>query len=187
MYMAKNTKASVGSDHAHNNLPASDCAENLSNSNKARAFETKEKEKRVSELVVASHELAHLSQENTRMEAELTLTKKKLLFEKKAKRKQAEELAEINEDIKSAKASQKAHIEDLREMMYMTSHQLRTPVVQILGLADILDTTSNTPAEVNEIVGCMKESAETLDGVTKELTTFIHNREVKAKNKGSKK
>lgn len=174
-------------DIAHSNMQFENCAQDLLKANAACAVETAEKEKRVTELLLANQEVASLNLENDRIEAELALTKKKLGIEKKEKRKRAQKLLVTKEDLKTAKDSESAHIETLREMMFITSHQLRRPVVQILGLAEILDTSVNSPEELNEIVDHMKESAETLNDMTKELTTFIHHEEVKASYKRGKK
>lgn len=163
-----------------------ECAENLIKVNDERALEAKDNEKRVTELLMANKEVELLSQEKNRCEIELAVVGKKLKVEKKKKNKQALELISTTEDLKKAKASEKEHIEGLREMMFMTSHHLRQPVVQILGLADILNTSTNSPEELNEIVDRMKESAESLNDMTKELTTFIHHQEVQAKSKGRK-
>lgn len=183
----KNSATALDYDAAHKNMQVEDCAENLIIANNACALQSAEKEKRTAELHSANKELASLNEEKDRYEAELAIANKKLSVEKKKRRKQTQELTSIHEDIKDAKASEKASIEGLREMMFMTSHQLRKPVVQILGLANILDTSTSTPEEVNEIVEHMKESAETLDHMTKELTTFIHHQEVKATFKAKKK
>ena len=163
-----------------------ECAENLLKVNNKRALEAKDNDKTIAELRLANQEVELLSKEKNRCEKELVIIGRELKVEKKKKRKQARELINTNEDLKKAKASEKAHIEGLQEMMFMTSHHLRQPVVQILGLADVLNTSTNSPAELNEIVDCMKESAETLNEMTKELTSFIHHQEVLAKSKGHK-
>jgi signal transduction histidine kinase len=67
-------------------------------------------------------------------------------------------------------------------MMFMISHELRHPVVQILGLADLLETLKNSPEEAAEMAGLILKSAETLDKYSRELTAFVHKAELKAKN-----
>ena len=68
------------------------------------------------------------------------------------------------------------HIIDLEEILYTISHKLRQPVANILGLSDLLDFTSNTSADVHEIVGYLKKSAKLVDSFTHELTHLAHER-----------
>ena len=65
------------------------------------------------------------------------------------------------------------HIKSLEEMLFMTSHQVRHPVVNILGLANQLEDFINSKEDMLKIVGFIKESALILDNHTKELTLFI--------------
>lgn len=73
------------------------------------------------------------------------------------------------------------YIKSLEEMLFMTSHKVRQPVANILGLADQFDHFINSPDEIIKMIGFTKESALSLDAFTKELTTFIY--EVKEMNK----
>ena len=58
-------------------------------------------------------------------------------------------------------------------MLFMTSHQVRTPIVNILGLANQLEDFKASDPEVIKIVGYIKESVVSLDSYTKELTSYI--------------
>jgi signal transduction histidine kinase len=61
-------------------------------------------------------------------------------------------------------------------MMFMTSHKVRQPIANILGLSYLLDNQSiNSPDELKESLDYIKESALSLDTFTKELTQFIFN------------
>ena len=86
---------------------------------------------------------------------------------------------------KKAEEEKKAHILSLEEMLFMTSHKVRQPIANILGLANQLEDKTNSPEEFLQIVDCMKQSAQSLDVFTKELTTFIYevkNKEQEEKN-----
>ena len=101
----------------------------------------------------------------------------------KEKETRALELTLANNELEKAQKSQREYIQVLKEMMFMTSHELRQPVVQILGLSSLVKSTSSHQ-ELIEITELMKQAAETLDGFTRELTTFIHNEELKAEKSG---
>lgn len=77
---------------------------------------------------------------------------------------------------KTAEIRRKEYTEALEEMMFMTSHEVRHPITQIMGIATLLDGNLNTKEEVAEIVGFMKDSVHSLDEFTKKLTSHIHNR-----------
>lgn len=75
------------------------------------------------------------------------------------------------------------HIRSLEEMLFMTSHQVRKPIVNLLGLASQLDDPTNSNDEIMKIVSYIKESVASLDSYTRELTSYICavNKKVKAK------
>lgn len=75
------------------------------------------------------------------------------------------------------------HIKSLEKMIFMTSHQVRQPIANLLGLANQLEDSTNSKDEITKIIDCIKESVTSLDKFTKELTTFIHevNKSQKAK------
>jgi signal transduction histidine kinase len=145
--------------------------------------EYKEKTKRSAELLIANKKLEFENIEKENRAAELTIANKELKFQNIERDKRAVELFNSNNELKRAEASQKEYINGLKEMMFMTSHELRQPIVQILGLASILDTSSNTLEELDEIVAYIKKSAESLDLITRQLTVFIHDQNLKAENK----
>lgn len=65
------------------------------------------------------------------------------------------------------------HIRSLEQMLFMTSHQVRQPIVNLLGLASQLEDPTNSNDEVTQIVSFIKQSVVLLDSFTKELTAFI--------------
>ncbi|MFV5695335.1 hypothetical protein ACM55G_07850 [Flavobacterium sp. LB3P122] len=98
------------------------------------------------------------------------------------KKKQAAELIMANLDLKKAEEYKK-NIKGLEEMMFMTSHKVRQPVANILGLSDLLDQTINSPDEHIQLLNHIKQSDLVLDYFTKELMLFISHLEQKGKIK----
>ena len=81
---------------------------------------------------------------------------------------------------KKVEEKKKEHIKDLEEMMFITSHKVREPITQILGVSNLLGGTKLSQEDLIKMVDYMKESALTLDVMTKELTTFMHEMKLKA-------
>lgn len=75
---------------------------------------------------------------------------------------------------KKAEEERIGHIKSLEQMLFMTSHQVRQPIANLLGLANQLEDFTNSKDEMLKIVSYMKESVVALDSFTKELTTFIY-------------
>jgi PAS domain S-box-containing protein len=77
----------------------------------------------------------------------------------------------------------KNHIIQLKEMLFMTSHRVRVPIANILGLSDTLDESITDPTELKKIVEFIKLSAINLEEFTHELNHFIQNSKDQAENK----
>jgi len=137
------------------------------------AFENEEKEKRAAELVIANKTLAFENEEKTRRAEELIIANKTLAFENKEKSRRAEELLSANKELLKAEEYLKDYTRGLEEIMFMTSHKVRQPVANILGIVSILDQYINSPLTLNEMIGHLQESAFSLDNYTHELSTFI--------------
>jgi signal transduction histidine kinase len=157
-------------------------AAELLDANKELVIQNKEKNRLASELLIVNKELAIQNKEKERRASELFIANKELSFQNIEKVKRAAELSIANDEIKENKESQSKNIITLQKMMFMISHELRHPVVQILGLADLLETLKNSPEEAAEMAGLILKSAETLDKYSRELTAFVHKAELKAKN-----
>lgn len=84
---------------------------------------------------------------------------------------------------KKADEERVEHIKSLEEMLFMTSHQVRQPIANLLGLANLLEDPSNSNNEMMKIIRCIKESVVSLDSYTKELTSFICQVNKNAKGK----
>ena len=68
-----------------------------------------------------------------------------------------------------------AYLEDLEKVLFMCSHKVRQPIVQIMGLANILEEKMHSPAELHQLLLYIKQAALSLDEYTRELTVFLHN------------
>lgn len=84
---------------------------------------------------------------------------------------------------KKAEEERIEHIKSLEEMLFMTSHKVRHPIVNLLGLATQLEDFNNSKEDISKIVEFIKESVLTLDYHTKELTLYISEVNKSAKDK----
>ena len=105
-----------------------------------------------------------------------------LSFQNIERDKRAAELILANKELRDAQESQLRNIKGLEEMMFMISHELRQPVVQILGITSLFEVLKDSPEETAELAELIRESAKSLDNYTRELTTFVYEAELKAKN-----
>ncbi|OAQ41692.1 hypothetical protein A5893_00855 [Pedobacter psychrophilus] len=96
--------------------------------------------------------------------------------------KRSEELTVAYEELKKTEEYLKQYINGLEEMMFITSHKVRQPVANILGISTLLDSGTNySHEELKKIVNYLKHSAITLDNFTRELSTFMISLERKIK------
>lgn len=115
----------------------------------------------------------------------LIIAIKKFATQNKASEKRATQLSIANNELKKAEEDhQKKYICWLEEMMFMTSHRVRQPIARIIGVSMLLENSNNSPEELIKMTGYMKQSAEALDTLTRELATFIHDKEMSVMNKG---
>ncbi|WP_281298327.1 diguanylate cyclase [Flavobacterium limnophilum] len=137
------------------------------------AFQNKEKEKRAVELIIANRELDFQKLEKTIRESELLIANKKLIYKTQERQIKTAELNIANRDLKRAEDNEREYIEGLEKMMFLTSHKVRQPIANIIGFSNMLDQTTSSPEELNQLVSCIKEAAITLDNYTRELSSFI--------------
>ncbi len=141
-------------------------------------YQNKEKEKRAQELLDSYKALAH---EKEKRATELVEANKELVIQNEEKAIREEELIMAYKELQKVEGFLKDHIQGLEKMMVMTSHKVRQPIAQILGLSNLLDQFLKSPKKLKVIVEYIKESALTLDAYTKELTKFMSNMEKKVK------
>lgn len=80
----------------------------------------------------------------------------------------------------------KLYIYELEKMLFKTTHKVRRPVANCLGLMQLLDTSQPISAkELHDMVSHFKTSAMELDEFTKDLTVFIHDIKTKQEIKST--
>jgi hypothetical protein len=65
----------------------------------------------------------------------------------------------------------------------MTSHEVRKPVANLLGLAEVAGDPAMNAEEMEELFKAIKFSASELDNFTRKLIGFIHQIKSKHLNK----
>ena len=132
-------------------------------------------------LLIANNELVFQNQEKEKRAAELLIANRELSFQNQEKEKRTAQLIKANLELKRAKEYQNEYTNGLEEIMFITSHKVRQPISNILGISYLLNQPSNSPEELKESLFYMKQSALALDTYTKELTVFIFNLKQKGK------
>jgi PAS domain S-box-containing protein len=77
-------------------------------------------------------------------------------------------------DKKKAEEEKNQHIKDLEELLFILSHEVRKPVANLLGIANMFEKYIDEPIELRKLIDHIKNNADILDHFTKKLTTFIH-------------
>lgn len=75
--------------------------------------------------------------------------------------------------IKKADEQKDAYIKQLEDIAFATSHKLRHPLVNIMGLIPILEDNTLPAAEKNKILQYIKDSAHLLDEFTRQLSNDL--------------
>ena len=137
-------------------------------------FQNKEKEKRAAEFVIAKKELIFQNNEKEKRAAELINANKELAYQVEEKEKRTAELVETKQELNSADQNQTVCINGLEEIEFMTSHKVRQPLANILGISNILDDESESShKESIKFIGYIKKSVLSLNVFTKDLMAFI--------------
>lgn len=147
--------------------------------NQELAYQNLEKEKRAAELVLANIELSFQNSEKEKRAAELIIANKELILHSEERERKAIELSLAYKELRKVEKHLKEHIVGLEEMMFITSHKVRKPVVNILGLSSLFEESIESPSLLLKLIEFLKLSAEELDDFTKELTVFIGELEKK--------
>jgi signal transduction histidine kinase len=141
--------------------------------NEALFFEREEKCKRAAELLAANNELLFQNVEKGKRATELLIAGEQLNSLNTEKAKRAAELVLLNKELTRAEKHQDEYQRGLEQMMFLISHRVRQPLVNISGLADMLLATSDTAYDNTRTISYLKQSALALDVFTKELSAFI--------------
>jgi hypothetical protein len=70
----------------------------------------------------------------------------------------------------------KQHVADLEDILFSLSHRLRQPIVNILGLSQLIEGETNTEEELHEIVRYINQNTKLLDDFSREITLLTQER-----------
>ena len=70
----------------------------------------------------------------------------------------------------------KQHVADLEDILFSLSHRLRQPIVNILGLSQLIEGETNTEEELHEIVRYIYQNTKLLDDFSREITLLTQER-----------
>ncbi len=112
---------------------------------------------------------------NKKLSSDLDIAKYKIASQDEEKK-----LAELEFNItllalKKAEGFIEQYITGLENMLVMTSHGVRQPIANILGILQLLDKSVASPQEMTKLMAFMKQSVLALDVFTKKLTVYICN------------
>lgn len=79
---------------------------------------------------------------------------------------------------KKAELAKINYVNSLEEMLFIVSHKVRSPVCSIIGLLNLIDHSDTKKKDMIRISNHLKSSINALDTFTKELTTFIHEKQI---------
>lgn len=65
------------------------------------------------------------------------------------------------------------YIKKLEEVLFKISHEVRHPVVQILGVSELIEQAGVPEEDLPMLVNSLKQSAVQLDSYTRDLTSFV--------------
>lgn len=77
-------------------------------------------------------------------------------------------------NIVEARKVREEYIRVLEKAIFKTSHEIRQPIVNIIGIADLINSNKLNHTEIKETVQFIKQSAKKLDDFTHEMNQFIH-------------
>jgi uncharacterized protein (DUF3084 family) len=145
-----------------------------------------EKKECVEDLLNVIIELFEKNEQKVQRTEQLINANKKLAFQKEEKDKLTRDLTDANDELKVVNEKQEDYVHDLESIMFITSHQLRSPIAQILAVLNHLERLDLNAEEIDEMNGYLKKSAKTLDQVTRDLTTLIYKLGIKVKSERKK-
>ena len=78
-----------------------------------------------------------------------------------------------NLELKNAEESHKEYIRGLEKIMFMTSHKVRQPIANIIGFSLAIDFSKDSKEEIKQSISYIKDSALSLDLLTRELNAHV--------------
>jgi signal transduction histidine kinase len=145
-----------------------------------------ENEKQITRLKNINKELIFHYQANKKCNEELTFTHNELLSKNKENKKLSELVSKSNEKLKKVQETQKEYIEGLESILFMTSHRIRQPIANILGLSYLLNDSKNSKEEIKVFIEFIKQSSLILDVYTQGLSSYTFDLKKKLYEKNKK-
>ena len=93
------------------------------------------------------------------------------------KNNKAERFLSLQQDItelKVAEQKRSAYFRALEDIAFHTSHEIRRPLANILGLIHIIEEENIEQSELESVAKGLKQSMKDLDAATTGLYKFIH-------------
>jgi hypothetical protein len=84
-----------------------------------------------------------------------------------------------SDEIKTEIDIKENYISWLEKMMFFISHKLRQPVTTILGLSNVINSTSISKLELKKVLLFIRQCALTLDKHTGDITRYTYQKMIK--------
>jgi len=107
-----------------------------------------------------------------------------VFFRDITQRKLAElQLLQLNESLQQHTTELVRANKDLEQFSFIVSHNLRAPVANILGLADLINDEQHSEEVKKELFRELSENAQRMDGVIKDLNTILRVKNERSEHK----
>ena len=126
-----------------------------------------------SNLVLANRKLTAQSEALSSVTAQLASSEAVVKQQLLDSNLQDKELVEMRSSIKKLQAIRLGYHKGLERINHFISHQVRSPICQLIGVSNLLKSQKNSQEEVKEMVGFIKVSANRLNNFTNQLTGLV--------------
>lgn len=80
----------------------------------------------------------------------------------------------------------KKYTQDLEKILFIISHEVRHPVANLLGIANIFENIVDDPIESAKLIGFIKNNAHILNDFTSKLTSIVYEMKLDDQTRKSK-
>ena len=127
------------------------------------------------QLKLVTEKFSVLKEENEKRITELNIANKELILQHEEKDKCTAALTIANKELVSKYKEKESRVNKLEEILFWNSNKEKQHITRILNLANKIETGVNTPDDIKKEADSIKQSAQTLDEFTKEMTKLIEN------------
>ena len=132
-----------------------------------------DKDKRLREQLIENKVLRSQNDILIARVAELLNVKQELIRLENEKEKQKLEAILYFKDFKTSEEYSRMYLKGLEKSMYVTSHSIRKPITNILGLVNRLESSPYLHQSMRLPLSYIKESAQELDRFTREMASDL--------------